>query len=192
MKTKYIFNICFVALFGLNPINVNAQEQCAVELVLALDVSGSVDWKEYRLQRVGIASAFRDSEVTELISHLPGGIQVAITQWSGPHDQRTVLNWHSIQNEKSSLTFADKIEETSRYASGAMTAIGNALDHASKLLKVNPKICFKSIIDVSADGYNNNGNEPNDVAAVLESKGVTLNNYRLSSVGSRFECNSRY
>ncbi|KAB7616038.1 DUF1194 domain-containing protein [Amylibacter sp. SFDW26] len=175
MNAQLFIQMCCAALLGFGPTQAIAQDRCSVELILALDVSGSVDWKEYRLQRVGVASAFRDPEVTELISFLPGGIQVAITQWAGPQDQRVVLNWHSIQNKQSSFAFADKIEDTTRYTSGPMTAIGNALIHANRLLQRNPKPCLKSVIDVSADGHNNQGNEPADVAAILEAKGVTIN-----------------
>ncbi len=64
---------------------------------------------------------------------------------------------------------------TTRFNSGPMTAIGNALIHADRVLQSNPKPCFKSVIDVSADGHNNRGNEPSDVATILAAKGVTIN-----------------
>jgi len=175
MNIAQLLRLGCIALFGILAQPVNAQDRCAVALVLALDVSGSVDWKEYRLQTVGVASAFRDPEVVDLITHLHGGIQVALTQWAGPKDQRVVLNWHHLQDAQSTSDFADKVDTITRYNNSPMTAIGNALLHANRLLENIPTPCFKTVIDISADGQNNEGNNPSIVADLLAVKGVTIN-----------------
>ncbi len=175
MRFKRFAQLCCAALIGIGPIDAYAQNRCSIELILALDVSGSVDWKEYRLQRVGIASAFRDPELIELVSYLPGGIQIALTQWSGEFDQRVVLNWQSVKDKRTAFDFAEKVDDITRYENSGMTAIGNALIHANKLLRRNPKPCYKRVIDISSDGFSNRGNDPKSVSTILEAKDITIN-----------------
>lgn len=152
-----------------------SQTTCSVALVLALDVSGSVDWKEFRLQRSGIESAFRDPEVTELIELLPGGISASVTYWSGATGQRLAVGWKHIKNTADAAVFADKIISDKRARTGALTAIGNALLHAEEVLSANPIPCHRQVIDVSGDGRSNRGIDPSFVADALAAKGITTN-----------------
>ena len=157
------------------PVSLFAETKCSIALVLALDVSGSVDWKEFRLQRSGIENAFRDPEVTDLIELLPGGISATITYWSGASGQRVAVGWKHITDASGASDFADELIADKRVRSGSLTAIGNALLHAEKVLAKNPTPCHKNVIDVSGDGRSNRGVDPTFVAEALAAKGITTN-----------------
>jgi len=125
-----------------------AQEQCSVALVLALDVSGSVDWREYRLQRKGIADAFSDDELIDLIEYLPGGIAVAVSQWSGTFHQENAIGWHRIATRADALKFAKAMR---------------------------PYQCGKKVVDVSSDGKSNQGLVASQISDQLDRNGTTIN-----------------
>jgi len=152
-----------------------AQEQCSVALVLALDVSGSVDWREYRLQRKGIADAFSDDELIDLIEYLPGGIAVAVSQWSGTFHQENAIGWHRIATRADALKFAKAMRSITRNRVGAMTATGNALLHAELMFRSNPYQCGKKVVDVSSDGKSNQGLVASQISDQLDRNGTTIN-----------------
>ena len=154
---------------------VQAQQKCSVALVMALDVSGSVDWAEYRLQRKGIADAFRDDELIDLIEYLPGGIAVAVSQWSGSWHQENMLGWHRIETRSDALRFAKAVQSITRNRVGAMTATGNALLHAELMFRSNPYTCDKKVVDVSSDGKSNQGLVASQVSDQLDRSGTTIN-----------------
>ena len=88
--------IAAVAVAALAPAAARGGERVDVELVLAVDVSGSVDGGEQELQRAGLAAAFRDPEVVDAIRALPLGVAVALVVWAGPKEhgeQRTAVTW---------------------------------------------------------------------------------------------------
>lgn len=155
--------------------SATAQTKCSVQIVLALDVSGSVDWTEFRLQKNGVANAFRDPEIIELISLLPGGISVTITHWSGESSQRVAIPWTNIRNAADGFEFANKIESDKRVRIGSLTAIGQALIHADQRLSANPNPCNRSVIDLSSDGRSNRGTNPTLVSEMLAAKNITIN-----------------
>ena len=159
----------------ISSIPSKSQPICSAALLLALDVSGSVDWKEYHLQRKGIADAFRDDELIKLIEFLPGGISVAVTQWSGTGHQERVVNWQQIKTKSDAEKFAASVQAITRNGWGPMTATGNALLHADALLKSNPYPCVKNVIDLSSDGRTNRGVPEKLVSQQLTTKGHTIN-----------------
>ena len=75
-------------LFALTLLFAPAAKACELALVVALDVSRSVDKYEYRLMRDGISRAFLEEEVIQLISWMPGGLMVTVTQWGGSGQQQ--------------------------------------------------------------------------------------------------------
>jgi Ca-activated chloride channel family protein len=152
-----------------------AKTQCSIALVLAQDVSGSVDSSEYHLQKNGLAKAFRDPEVIELIELLPGGIYVALTQWSGQHDQRLIIDWTHILNASDANSFAKQLDNDKRVRSRSLTAIGQALLQADHLLRSKMSLCNRKVIDVSSDGRNNAGPDASMVADALALKGIVIN-----------------
>ena len=87
--------------FGLLPIGAVHADLMPVdlELVMAVDVSGSVDVEEARLQRGGYITAFRDPEVVRVIqAGMLGRIAVLYTEWASAHENRLVIDWHLISD----------------------------------------------------------------------------------------------
>jgi hypothetical protein len=146
-----------------------------VELVLAMDVSRSVDAQEFRLIRHGTAEAFRNPEIIELIGWLKGGILATVTQWSGPDQQRQVLGWQHLTDAASLARFADQIDAMTRVFRYELTAPGEALLHAESLGATAPLTCRRRVIDIAGDGIRNSGQETGAAADLIESRGLTIN-----------------
>jgi hypothetical protein len=144
--------------------------------VLAADVSGSVDQSKFELQRLGYATAFSDPQVMRAISAgETGRIAVALVEWSGIWQQKVVVDWDVINNEKAANQFSDHIMEAPRAFARNSTSISAAIDFAVALLDRAPYQARRQIIDVSGDGDNNSGR---DVAAARDealARGATIN-----------------
>lgn len=146
-----------------------------LELVLAVDASGSVDQGEYRLQMQGLAAAFRDPEVLAAIEASgPGGIAVALMQWSGLRQQTLVAGWRRIADKAAAARFAAQIETAPRTMLGE-TAIGAALAAAMGMFHGNGFDGRRQVIDLSGDGPNNAGREPAGVRDAAVALGITIN-----------------
>lgn len=148
---------------------------CGLELVLAMDVSRSVEKSEFDLQIGGLAAAFRDPKIIEAIAWTPGGVMATVTQWSGPESQSQPVPWTYLTGAASATAFADAIAHEKRAFFAAYTAIGDALIHANSLSRTNPRHCARRVIDVSGDGASNRGAPPRPVAEALAASGVTVN-----------------
>lgn len=152
-----------------------AQDAVDLELVLAVDASGSVDAREFALQKDGLASAFRDPEViAALKGYAPGGIAVALMQWSGRHQQKLAVDWTRLNDEASALAFADAIEATGRWILGE-TAVADALSAGVALLERNRFVGARRTIDLSGDGPNNSGGDPDTMRDAAAAAGITIN-----------------
>ncbi len=136
-----------------------SQTPVAVELVLAVDTSLSVDDAEFALQMKGIAWAFRTPEIVELIGQRDG-VAVTLFQWSGAVDPRFVLPWRLLREPDSVEDFAARVEHMGREPSRGFTAMGQAIDTAIALIEENAYAGRELKIDVSADGRNNTGPPP--------------------------------
>ena len=146
-----------------------------LELVLAIDSSGSVDFGESELQMGGIANALRDPEVIEAIEGAaPNGVAVAVIEWSGPGQQLVGVDWTRITDAGTAAALAARIEAMGRGLIGE-TAIGEALRFASDLLAYGPFQGARRIIDVSGDGPSNAGGEPEPMRDAAALAGVTIN-----------------
>lgn len=161
-------------LFGAAMLTAAPAAACEIELILAMDVSRSVMNSEYDLQMEGLADAFRDDVVLDLIESA-GGIVATVTQWSGAGDQAQTVPWRWLESRASTLSFADEIMTQRRSYFGAYTATGNALLHAAAISATNPTTCNRKIIDVSGDGQGNRGANPKFVSAQLIAQGYTIN-----------------
>jgi Protein of unknown function (DUF1194) len=137
-----------------------ARSQTAVdmELLLAVDASGSVDATRFELQRKGYVAAFRSPQVLQAIAG--GGkqsIAVSMFQWTGPQMQAEIVPWALIKDEASAKSVAALIETTPRKLFGGGTSISGALDTAMKWFRQSPFRGERRVIDVSGDGSNNRG-----------------------------------
>ncbi len=150
-------------------------EPCALQLILAVDVSGSIDDREFALQMEGMASAFEDPQLVEAVDAQKGGVLVTLTEWSGASRQRQVTGWHLLTDAGSMADFADAIRQSGRDWRNYSTAIGEALYHALKVSRTAPQECRRRVIDVSGDGVNNEGRAPRAMADALAALGYTVN-----------------
>lgn len=148
---------------------------CEVALVLAMDVSRSVDAREWRLIKRGTAEAFRNNDIIELVTWLDGGINVTVTQWSGADQQRQVLDWRRVETASDLGHLADDIEAMLRVFRFELTAPAEALEHAFSLREDLPQKCRRYVIDIAGDGVRNTGGDTNLVANAIEAEGVTIN-----------------
>jgi hypothetical protein len=129
-----------------------------LQLVLAVDVSGSVNQMRFELQRDGYVAAFRHPHVLAAIRSGPAGaIAVTVTQWTGPALQFQVVPWTRISDAASAEDFAAAIERAPRQLFGGGTSISGAIDHAMSLWRESPFQAPRRVIDVSGDGANNRG-----------------------------------
>src|SRR5262252_732425 len=135
-----------------------AQAAVDLQLVLAVDASGSVDQVRFELQKRGYLAAFRHARVLQAIRSGPNqAIAVTMLQWTGPMLQVPVVEWRRVGDEESAEAFADVIERTPRQLFGGGTSISGAIDFSATLF---PKSLFhapRRVIDVSGDGSNNRG-----------------------------------
>ena len=148
---------------------------CALELIMAVDISGSIDQDEFALQTEGMAAAFETPELAEAIIHQDGGIYVTLTQWSGATRQRQVTDWYHLTGPKSMATFADAIRQGGRNWRNYSTAIGEALFHALRVGETVPEPCKRRVVDMSGDGVSNEGRAPRAMADALAAMGYTVN-----------------
>lgn len=163
------------AFFLFTTLMGRAAVSCELALVVALDVSRSVDRAEYKLMRDGIASAFVDSEVLELIEWMPGGVMVTVTQWGGSGQQRQALGWRRLHDRASIVNFVDQLVAITRGFWMADTSVSEALLHADAMFGGAATQCRRQVIDVSGDGISNAGPDVLPIARAIGNKGVTIN-----------------
>lgn len=150
-------------------------KQVDVELVLAVDVSYSMDVDELAVQREGYAQALISSEFLKTLKSGPTGrIAVTYFEWAASSDQKIILPWHIIDGpESADAVAAEILKAPLRRAS--RTSISGAINFALPLFEQNPYHGLRRVIDISGDGPNNNG-EPVTIARdAAVAKGVVIN-----------------
>jgi hypothetical protein len=148
---------------------------CGLELVLAMDVSGSVNAREYALQAGGLADAFEHPSLVEAVGRIEGGMLVVLTQWSGGSRQQQMTEWHRVRTAEDLAAFVQAIRSARREWRNFSTAIGEALAHAEQVSARAPVQCQRRVIDVSGDGVSNEGRPPRAEADRLAARGYTIN-----------------
>ncbi len=148
---------------------------CRLALVLALDVSSSVDAAEDRLQREGLAAALTAPEIVEAVLALPDRpVALTVFEWSGRNQQTELLDWRLLDSRAALFGAARTIARSTRRHSEFPTALGYALGHAAGLLDRGPA-CDAQVVDVSGDGRNNAGFPPELAYRHFPLAGVTVN-----------------
>lgn len=154
---------------------VDESKRVDVELILAVDVSYSMDMDELAIQREGYAGAITSPEFLQALKTGPTGkIAVTYFEWAASNDQKVVMSWRLIDGPESADAVAEEISKAPlRRAS--RTSISGAINFAMPLFEANEYHGLRRVIDISGDGPNNNG-EPVTIArdAAL-AKGVTIN-----------------
>lgn len=153
---------------------MHSAQACSLALVVAVDVSASVDENEYDLQLKGLATALRAPEVIDAIESI-GGIWFTGFEWSGHYQQKPLLEWRFLADQGTIETAASDLAGQMRARRDYLTALGHALAHASTLLRQAPAACQRQVIDVSTDGINNTGFEPEIAYFDFDFSAVTVN-----------------
>jgi len=158
-----------------------AASACDTALLLAVDVSNSIDPGEYRIQREGIAAALRDGVVVDAM--VQGANAIAIMQWSGKRMQAMSIPWRRIGSAEEMTALADEVEAMPRAHIGSNTAIGEALRVAVGEI-LTQSDCARLIIDVSGDGPDNAGTRIDDARTRAGRAGVTVNGLAIDGLGA--------
>jgi hypothetical protein len=154
---------------GQKPIAVD------VELVLAVDVSLSMDMDEQRLQREGYVAAFRDQALHKAIaagSHTR--IAVTYMEWADAQNQSVVIPWTIIDSPAAAMAFADQLA-AAPISRARMTSISGALNVATALIEQNNIHGTRRVIDISGDGPNNAGLPVKQLRDEVVARGIVIN-----------------
>ena len=164
-----------LALLVFGTLPVRAAEQVDLLLVLASDVSRSVDAVKFQLQRDGYAAAFSNSRVLEAIqSDKNKRIAVCFVEWSGSMSQRVVIDWTLIKDAETGRKFGDLLVEAPR-SFAERTSISAGIDFSMAQLARAPYEASRRTIDVSGDGTNNSGRDIRQVRDEALALGITIN-----------------
>ncbi len=163
-----------VAFFGYAPVT-HAAEKVDLLLVLASDVSRSVDAEKFKLQREGYAAAISDKRVIDAITAGRNKrIAVLFLEWSGPGNQKVVIDWMPIDGPKAAQAFGDKLMELPR-AFADRTSIAGGIDFAVAQFPRAPFTAERQTIDVSGDGTNNAGRDVGQARNEALALGIVIN-----------------
>jgi len=171
---------CWRVVLGLIFVIVGPQAKAAdlqpveLELVLAVDVSSSVDATEFRLQMHGLSQAFRHQDVVNAIAGSgQHGIAVTLVQWSGTNFHRTSVGWALLRGPDGAARFADAIDAAPRLMRG-FTDIGGGILYSLAQIETNRFDGRRKVIDVSGDGSSTQSN-PGLERDRAVARGVTVN-----------------
>jgi len=161
-----------------------------LELILAVDVSGSVDDEEAQLQRDGYVAAIRsDKFIRAIQSGRRGRIALAYVEWAGEHAKNTVVDWTLIDSAPTAQGFADDLSEAPLRVE-LWTSISGAVDFALDLFAFSPHRGKRRVIDISGDGPNNDGGLIVQARDRVRKQGIIINglpiiNGRVSRYGMK-------
>ncbi len=157
------------------PAAAAAAEQVDLLLVLAADVSRSVDNAKFQLQREGYAAAISDPRVLDAIrSGRNGRVGLTFVEWSGAGSQRVLIDWTTIGDAETARGFGDRLLEAPR-SFADRTSISGAIEFAMGQLARAPYESARRTIDVSGDGTNNAGRDVTLARDEAVAQGVTIN-----------------
>jgi hypothetical protein len=151
------------------------ENEVDLQLVLAVDISGSMDGNEARFQRLGYVEAFRHPDVLDAIRSGPHGrIAVTYMEWSSATHQVVILPWRVIGTEDEVLGLADDLSQAP-LVRGGRTSISGGLLHAARAFSVSGVTSKRRAIDISSDGVNNDGYPVSFARDLVVGQGITVN-----------------
>lgn len=159
-----------IALFFATP----AVAECRLALVLALDVSSSVDPREDTLQRSGVVAALTSPDVEAAFFAADQHVALAVYEWSGRYQQQLILDWTMIDSRAALVRAAETVAASTRSHTEFPTAMGYALGYGSRLLERAPP-CLRKTLDMAGDGQNNEGFGPKAAYKEFPFDEVTVN-----------------
>jgi hypothetical protein len=174
MRRWFCCAILFVAVF-VYATATRAAEKVDLLLVLASDVSRSVDAEKFKLQREGYAAAISDKRVLEAVSAGRNRrIAVLFLEWSGAGNQKVVIDWAIVDGPKTAQEFGDRLLESPR-SFADRTSISSGIDFAVAQFARAPFTAERQTIDVSGDGTNNAGRNVTQSRDEALALGITIN-----------------
>ena len=158
--------------------------QCRQALAIGLDVSASVDRREFALQAGGLALALEDPAIREAMIGTPGRpFMLAVFDWSGSQDQRLVIPWTAITGGSTLDDVALRLRAMPGPRGSRMTAVGAAMAYGDRLLAEQAD-CERLTLDLAGDGMSNAGQPPRKVLLGLTGKSITINALVIGAPGS--------
>ncbi len=152
-----------------------ADAACRQALAIGLDVSGSVDQREFELQARGLAAALTSDAVRAVLLEAPGyPVALAVYDWSGEGHQRMILDWVEITDAAVLDRVAWVIASAVRIERSPATGVGAAMLYGDALL-ARRSDCPRAALDLTGDGLNNSGPQPRDVVLPARGPEVTVN-----------------
>ena len=162
---------------ALTPVGTLA---CETALLLAIDVSNSVDGAEYRLQTDGLADALLDAQIVDTM--IADQVAIAVVQWSGVGDQIVSIPWTRITHDAQAAGVAAQVRSMERAFILSGTATGEVVSYALPMFAQVPD-CKRKVIDISTDGTANAGRDVRLIRRDAERAGVTINGIGIESMG---------
>lgn len=167
-----------------SPARPRATEpQVDVNLVLAVDASGSVSEERFELQKRGYSAAFRNPKV---LAAIRGGdfraISVSMLQWTGPTLHVVAVPWMTVRDQGSAMALAAAIDAAPRRIFGGGTSLSGAIDYGVIMLTASPTMATRQIIDISGDGSNNIGRPAEQARDEAVKLGIRINGLPILTV----------
>jgi len=151
-----------------------AETTCRLALLLAIDVSSSVDAREHELQREGLARALLAEDVRRAILTGPGPVALAVYEWSGRRQQQIVVDWTLIDGADRLEAVSARVRATPRSYARFPTAMGFGLGFGHTMMRDAPA-CARQVIDLSGDGVTNDGFGPQLAYKHFDFTAITVN-----------------
>jgi len=180
--SRYFFCVAFglLAIALTLPVARAAERarerpQVDVALILAVDVSSSVNESEAGIQRAGYVAALRDPRVADAVRNgMIGRIALTYVEWASPNDQRQVIPWREVSDAASLQSFADELAKAS-YSPGTTTSISAGIDYCVKIMQESGIRAARRVIDISGDGYSDYGRNVKAARDDAVKLGITIN-----------------
>jgi hypothetical protein len=153
----YLLALILAALMTALPATAQDKQEVDLALAMGIDISGSIDPDEARLQREGYVNAFRDPAIMKaILGGANGRIAVSYYEWSDSWMQKLLIDWTLLDSEAAILAFATRLSEAP-ISIARRTSISGAIRYAIPLFGRNPYEAQRKVLDVSGDGSNNDG-----------------------------------
>ena len=153
---------------------------CRTALLLAVDVSSSIDAAEYNFQVGGLADALLEPQIADVL--LRDQVALAVVQWSGAAEQELAISWRRMLSAEEITDFARRVRAMPRLWSKSSTATGDALKFSVQQFGAVSD-CRRKVIDVSGDGAQNTGTDTATESRRAEAAGVEINGLAIDEMG---------
>ena len=153
---------------------------CTTALVLAIDVSNSIDPGEYRIQTDGLADALLDNEVREAL--VRGSVALSVVQWSGIDSQEVTFPWTRMASDADVVALSERARLMPRAFIMSDTAVGDIIRFASAQFD-QVADCARKVVDISGDGTDNAGTDPAAARRRAEDAGIQINGLAIEGMG---------